>query len=44
MTNQEKAKELRKIANYLSVWKESGPEGPEHSKKARKSAKEAMKL
>jgi len=44
MTNKEKAKKLRKIARYLSVWKESGPEGPEHSKKARKSAEEAMKL
>ncbi len=44
MTNKEKAKELRRIAHYLSVWKESGPEGPEHSKEARKSAEEAMKL
>ena len=44
MTNKEKAKVLRKIAHYLSVWKEAGPEGPKHSKEARESAEEAMKL
>lgn len=44
MTNKEKAKILRKITRKLSVWKESGPKGPEHSKEARKSAEEAMKL
>ncbi len=44
MTNKEKAKRLHKIARNLSVWKESGPRGPEHSKEARKSAEESMKL